>query len=61
MTVYGIEKTVVTELTRRDICDLMLACTAANIAAGSPNNSKWTDLHKELKALLDKIDEQAAN
>ena len=59
MTAYTTEKTVVTELTRRDICNLMLACTAANIAAGSPDQSKWIDLHKELENLLNKIDEPA--
>lgn len=59
MTAYGIEKTVVTELTRRDICDLMLACTAADIAAGNPDQSKWTELYKELENLLNKIDEPA--
>lgn len=43
------------QLRRVDICDLMIACTAAKRASGA---KKWDELHDELKRQLDELDEQ---
>lgn len=43
-------------LTRADICDLLLACLAAeSISDGA---KKWRKLHEKLKALLKELDKQ---
>lgn len=42
-------------LRRIDICDLMIACTAAKSASGA---DKWDRLHGELKRQLDELDRQ---
>lgn len=43
-------------LTRKDVCDLLLACLAADDAAGG-NAKKWDKLHNNLKKQLNAFDE----
>lgn len=45
------------EVKRIDICDLMLACLAAQEAAND-GGAKWQRLHDELKRQLDELDAQ---
>ena len=44
------------QVKRIDICDLMLACTAAKQL--SNDAKKWDRLHEELKKQLNELDEQ---
>lgn len=43
------------ELERKQICDLMLACTAAKFNAND-EGKKWDELRELLKKQLEKID-----
>lgn len=43
------------ELERIDICDLLIACIAAEQCSGA---KKWMKLHEKLKAQLDRLDTQ---
>lgn len=43
------------QVRRIDICDLMIACTAAKSASGA---NKWDRLHDELERQLDELDKQ---
>lgn len=45
------------EVTRMDICDLMLACTSAQYRAND-GGQKWIKLREKLKAQLDELDSQ---
>ncbi len=45
------------QVTRGTLCDIMIALTAVQQAA--PDSTKWTRIHDELRAILDKHDEQA--
>ena len=45
-------------LTRIQLCDLMLACTAAKSRAND-GGKKWTDLHNVIKTIIDKSDAAA--
>lgn len=45
------------EVKRIDICDLMLACLAAQEAAND-GGEKWQKLHDKLQAQLDELDAQ---
>ena len=44
------------QLRRIDICDLMLACTAAEQLSNGAE--KWDRLHDELKRQLEELDKQ---
>lgn len=44
------------QLRRIDICDLMLACTAAKQLSNGAE--KWDRLHDELKRQLEELDKQ---
>lgn len=44
-------------LRRIDICDLMLACLAAEQTAND-GGKKWAELHDKLKKQLDELDAQ---
>ena len=45
------------KLYRIDICDLLLACIAAENAAND-DGIKWKRLHDKLKKQLDKLDKE---
>lgn len=45
------------QLERIDICDLMLACLAAQDAANDAG-TKWERLHEKLKTKLEELDAQ---
>lgn len=49
------ERTVNLEITRIDLCDLLLACTALDVATDE-NTQKWAKLHDKLKKILDDFD-----
>ena len=49
------EKTVTVKMMRRDLCDLILACTAIDQATDE-NTTKWAKLHDQLKDILDDFD-----
>ena len=50
------EMTVTMELKRIDLCDLLLACWAADkMSEGAP---KWMELHDKLEGILKKFDEE---
>lgn len=45
------------KLSRRDICDLLIACLMAQDSA-MDGGDKWCRLHDELRAQLDELDAQ---
>lgn len=45
------------EVTRMDICDLMLACTGSQFRAND-GGQKWIKLREKLKMQLDELDSQ---
>ena len=45
------------DVTRLEICDLILACSAAKRCAGD-DGKKWTRLRAKLKGQLKELDEQ---
>lgn len=47
------EKTVNLKLRRIDVCDLLIACNAAEDKIGA---KKWKDLHDKLRSILDEWD-----
>lgn len=49
------QRTVKLNLTRIDLCDLLLACTAI---AEETDGKKWIALHEKLKDILDEFDEK---
>lgn len=51
------EKIVTLKITRIDLCDLMLACTAIDNATDN-DNVKWAKLHDKLKGILDEFDQK---
>lgn len=51
------EMTVNAKLKRIEICDLMMACTAAQFGAGD-GGKKWEDLHDKLKGILKEFDKK---
>lgn len=50
-------RTVNVKISRLDLCDLMLACTALD-AETDPENTKWGKLHDKLRAILNEFDEK---
>lgn len=50
------EMTMNLKLTRIDVCDLLLACTAAQFSAND-GGQKWKDLHDKLREQLHAFDE----
>lgn len=44
-------------ITRKDLCDLLLACLAARDHANDEGR-KWIDLHDKLQSQLEELDEQ---
>ena len=55
------QKTVTMKLKRRDVCDLLLACTAISQDAkenGCSTPTKWDSLHDKLEAILDEFDKK---
>ena len=48
------------ELSRTDICNLIMACTAADTQS-SPDTIKWKRLHDRLKDILNQYDENPSN
>lgn len=53
-TIYN-QKTVTLKLTRHDVCDLLLACSALDKSTDE-NTKKWNELHDKLKDILDDFD-----
>lgn len=51
------ERIVTLKLTRIDVCDLLLACTALDTATDSDNH-KWEQLHDKLNGILDEFDKK---
>lgn len=50
-------RTVNVKISRLDLCDLMLACTALDTET-DPENTKWRKLHDKLKSILNEFDEK---
>ena len=48
-------KTVKVGITRRELCDLLLACTCL---ADETEQARWNALHDKLRAQLDSFDEK---
>lgn len=46
------------QVTRLDICDLMLACSLVRGNLTNGNGEKWEKLYNELERHLDELDEQ---
>lgn len=51
------QRIVTVKITRKELCDLMLACTCAKHNAGD-SGEKWQKLHDTLKEQLDAFDEK---
>lgn len=51
------ERIVNCELTRRDLCDLLLACLSAHMCAND-GGQKWITLHDKIIKIIDDYDEQ---
>ena len=51
-------RTVTLKLQRIDVCDLLIACTAAADSSGA---NKWNKLHDKLKTILDEFDAAVEN
>ena len=49
------EKEMTIDLTRNEVCDLMLACATNYLRS---HNEKWVKLHDKLKVVRDKLDEE---
>ena len=47
------ERTVTVRLKRRDLCDLMSACTVLSEYCDS---NRWEELHNQLKAIIEDFD-----
>lgn len=45
------------QVTRGEICDLLLACTTSEFSAND-GGKKWARLHEKLKAQLEELDRQ---
>lgn len=52
------QESVRVQITRGQLCNILLALTA--VAQASPEATKWPKLHDELRAILDKHDAAAA-
>lgn len=48
------------ELSRADICNLIMSCAAAD-ELSSPDTLKWKRLHDNLKNILKQYDEKPSN
>lgn len=46
------------QVTRLDICELMLACSLVRGNLSNGNGEKWDKLYNELERQLDELDEQ---
>lgn len=55
------QKIMTIKLRRRDVCELMLACSWAAIDAGGDSSNKWVTLHDILRDQLDEFDSKEAN
>lgn len=53
-------KTMTVELNRIDVCDLLLACVAAEENA-SDKGLKWTRLYDKIKSQLEAFDKENSN
>ncbi len=51
------EKIVTLKLTRIDVCDLLLACTALDCGTDE-SNTKWAELHDRVAEILKAFDEK---
>lgn len=51
------QRIVTVKITRKELCNLMLACTCAKHNAGD-DGAKWAALHDTLKEQLDAFDEK---
>lgn len=49
------QKEMTLKLTRIEVCDLLLACTAV---AQETEAAKWSELHDKIMQMLDKFDEK---
>lgn len=49
------EKTVTIKITRIELCDLLLACTALDNVTDE-NTKKWAKLHDKLEEILEDFD-----
>lgn len=49
--------TMYLELTRIEVCDLLIACLSAEHAV-TDGGTKWSQLHDKIKAQLHRLDEQ---
>ena len=58
-------KTVNVKITRKELCDLLCACTTIRLAAMNRGTeetaTKWGKIHDKLKEQLDAFDEKEAN
>lgn len=54
------QRTVSMKLTRIEVCDLLLACTAVSGACADDGHpaQKWDALHDKLKAILEDFDKK---
>lgn len=53
------DMTVTMKLKRIDVCDLLLACWAADkLSEGAP---KWIELHDKIEKILDEFDAKHAD
>lgn len=51
------QRTVTLKLTRSEVCDLLIACTAIDRSTND-DNTKWSTLHDHIKLILDAFDEK---
>lgn len=49
------DKTVTVKITRHELCDLILACTALNFGTDE-KTTKWEKMHDKLKTILQDFD-----
>lgn len=54
------DKNVKIEIKRIEVCDLLLACTAAQQQAND-GGEKWKRLHEKIKMQIDAIDQELMN
>ena len=53
------ERTVNVKITRGELCELLLACSAALITG--EGEKKWAELHRKLLGILNEYDEKNNN
>ncbi len=54
------QRTVTLKLTRAEVCDLLVGCTAISesLENKGDTSAKWEALHDKIKAVLDAFDEK---